>query len=217
VEVITPADAFRLVLEAIDAEVYSNYADKITSYAWFWYPKSLRVPDGAHATATNALTSLRKHIRDGQITLRGVLRPENPPADIDPADCKDGQLHVFDQTLTIYVEGEGFKVARRYQRVFCVEKDVSKVAENISKNRFSSSEHELDLKKATSAMLRHVISAVYDDAASAGNKPPNIIELAAAVQPRLKEAGYEASGRQIKKIGSEQQFKLRRLPAGQRA
>jgi hypothetical protein len=70
------------------------------------------------------------------------------------------------------------------------------------------------LKGATPSMIRNVIGAVYDDADKAKTKPPNINELPAAVQPRLKAKGYAASGRQIKQIGGEQPFKLRRLSPG---
>ena len=74
--------------------------------------------------------------------------------------------------------------------------------------------HELALKEATPSMIRDAIGAVYDDADKAKTKPPNINELPAAVQPRLKAGGYAASGRQIKQIGGEQPFKLRRLSPG---
>jgi hypothetical protein len=107
-EVIAPVEAFRLILCALDAEIHASCADKITSYAWFWYPKSLRISGCANLIANNALMLLRKHIKEGDIRVRGVLRPENPPTEIDSADCKDGQLHVFDQTLTIYGEGKRF-------------------------------------------------------------------------------------------------------------
>jgi hypothetical protein len=76
-------------------------------------------------------------------------------------------------------------------------------------------EDKVALKEATPSMIRDVIGAVYDDADKAKIKPPNILELPKAVQPRLKAEGYAASGRQIKQIGGEQPFKLRRLPAGQ--
>jgi hypothetical protein len=69
---------------------------------------------------------------------------------------------------------------------------------------------EPKLKSAPESMIRRVITDVYDAADKEKTKPPNINELPAKVQPRLKDLGYEASGRQIKVIGKD--FSDRRLP-----
>jgi hypothetical protein len=87
---------------------------------------------------------------------------------------------------------------------------VEKIVEGISKNRLSSFDAEPALKKATVSLIRNEIAAVY------GVAQPNINKLPAVVQARLKKLGYEASGRQIKEIGSEPQFKHRRRRPGQK-
>jgi hypothetical protein len=114
-------------------------------------------------------------------------------------------LDVFNQTLEIPAQSAA--PARIYKHVFCVKDDVMKIVREIASNG--------NLTLASEKEIRDQIAAVYDNAATVGTKPPNINELPGAVQPRLKEAGHEASGRQIKKIGDEPQFKLRRLRAGQ--
>jgi hypothetical protein len=66
------------------------------------------------------------------------------------------------------------------------------------------------LKSAPDSIIRTAIVDVYDAADEEKTKPPNINELPAKVQPRLKDRGYQASGRQIKNIGKD--FSDRRLP-----
>jgi hypothetical protein len=73
-----------------------------------------------------------------------------------------------------------------------------------------ASKHHSLLKPASEKEIRDQIAAVYADA------QPNINQLPGAVQPRLEQRGYKASGRQIKKIGREPQFKNRRRGPGQK-
>jgi hypothetical protein len=203
---ITPADAFRLMLHARLLARYDRqfkFVDKITSYYWFWWWKSHRIPKPAHAIADETIKALCKYIREGKIRL--LSRTQIPPVDIDPIDCSLGELHVFNQTLTI--DAQSASPARVHKHVFCDETDVAKIVEHISKNR---SECDPALKKATPRILRNVIAAVYEKG------QPNINQLPDAVRPRLKKLGYEASGRQIKKIGEEPEFKRRRRAPGQK-
>jgi hypothetical protein len=218
--VITPADAFRLLLSARYRKSKLKFADNIDA-RWLTYPERLagrfvasneRIPRSVTRSANEAIQLLRDRVKAGSIRLRGELHTSEPPADIDPQDCLRGELDVFGQTLSVYARARDIKAARVYRFVSCVKSDVLKIADEISKQPAAS---EPALKKATPPILRDAIAAVYDAAAKAGTKPPNIIELPAAVQPRLKTAGYEASGRQIKEIGSEPRFKHRRLAPGQ--
>jgi hypothetical protein len=143
VDVIAPADAFRHFFCTSDREIGSRFADKITSYAWFWYPKSQRIPYPVHAAADRALKRFCKHVREGDIRLRGELLAENPPAEIDRADCIVGELHVFNQTLTIYAQG--LRPARVYRRVFCVKDDVLRIVRGTTQNKLGAPlEHDWD-------------------------------------------------------------------------
>jgi hypothetical protein len=65
-----------------------------------------------------------------------------------------------------------------------------------------------------SAPRQEIGAAIYDAADAAGEKPPNIRELPAAVLPRLEERGYWASGRWIQEVGGAQEFKRRRRQPG---
>jgi hypothetical protein len=204
-DVIAPVDALRQMLIARCGETVLEFTEKIGD--WLWYPETWRIPIWVREAADEMEKLLRKHIRE-DIRLRGELN-NNPPIDIDRADCLEGKLDIFQHTLTIH---RGGALVRVYRNVFCVKDDVTKAADGIS----NGLKNEPALKPATSMIVYNVIAAIYDDAAKSGAKPPNIVELPDAVKPRLKELGYEASGREIKKIGGDQSFKLRRLARGQK-
>jgi hypothetical protein len=70
------------------------------------------------------------------------------------------------------------------------------------------------LKQAPRATVEEAIKAAYDVADAAGDKPPNIKELPAAVQPLLEQRGYSASARSIQELGNAPTFKVRRRSPG---
>src|SRR5262249_19770901 len=53
------------------------------------------------------------------------------------------------------------------------------------------------LSPASETEIHKAITQVYDDAASADKKPPNVKEVVAPAQAILRRAGYEASGLRI--------------------
>jgi hypothetical protein len=238
-DIISPADAFRLLLSARYRRTTLQFADKINSYAWFGYPKSLGIPLCVHAAALAAIKKLCRHVKGGDIRLRGELCKEVPPVDIDQADCLVGELDVFNQTLTIH--GQGLTIDRIYRRVFCSAPDVARIAEGISTEPVAPvAPVELVTpvepvapvkpvapverspfavvatlnRNVPSHIIRSAITAVYDDADKGVGPRPNINELPSAVQPRLAALGYQASGRQIKQIGKEKEFSSRRNEVG---
>jgi hypothetical protein len=206
-KIIAPADAFRMLLQAQDSTL--DFANKVSSYDWFLYPELSGASSSEYAAVDEAIKRLCTHVRAGEIRVRGE-RQRDPPADIDPADCKVGELDVFNQTLTVF--GQGFEAERVYRRVYCVETDVLRIVRNISKNRAGPVPR---LKPAPPTTIRQVIASVYDEADKGGPRP-NINKLPTAVRAQLEALGYEASGRKIKKIGREPQFARRRGEVGKR-
>jgi hypothetical protein len=73
-----------------------------------------------------------------------------------------------------------------------------------------------DLKKASMAAIRQAITGVYDSAEAAGEKPPNIKELPAAVSSVLKAKGYRTTGSLVMKLGRDAEYTKRRRPRGLR-
>jgi hypothetical protein len=69
-------------------------------------------------------------------------------------------------------------------------------------------------KQAPITAIHEAISAVYDEAAGAGQKPPNVREISAPVQSRLREQGLKASARQIEELASDDRHKGRRRERG---
>jgi hypothetical protein len=115
---VTLGDAFRIILRAR----YSSrpaLADEIRSYAWFWYDASL--PKEEVAVAKEALNALKEGIAQGKIRLRGALDLSLPLQNIDPADVRSGELHIFDGTLEVSLNN---KVVRTYRQVHCYEADL---------------------------------------------------------------------------------------------
>jgi hypothetical protein len=161
---------------------------------------------------------LRKHVHGGDIGLRGELN-NNPPIKIDRADCLEGKLDIYQQTLTIH---RGRTRVRTYHNVFCVKDDVMKIVESISKDRPGLVQRDWPpiestaLKPAPDGIIRDQISSVYSDAERTGSKAPNLEELISPVRERLKSLDYKASRERIRNIGSEPQFKSRRGPVGKR-
>jgi hypothetical protein len=71
------------------------------------------------------------------------------------------------------------------------------------------------LKRSVSmAMINEEIKSEYEAAEATGRKPPNIKELAAAVQLLLEQKGFSASKRHIQRLGEAEEFKTRRRPPG---
>lgn len=70
-------------------------------------------------------------------------------------------------------------------------------------------------KPASSAKIRQIVKAVYNEAKNAGRKPPNKDkELPKLVQQKLSEVGLTSSKRRIAKIGEEPEFAQRRRKPG---
>jgi hypothetical protein len=63
-------------------------------------------------------------------------------------------------------------------------------------------------------MIHAEIGAVYDDAERNAAKPPSIRELLQPVSRRLKDKGFHAGQREIRKIGQKPEFAARRWPRG---
>jgi hypothetical protein len=223
VDIIAPVDAFRRMLAARYGKAALKFAEEINSYAWFYFPKSAhikvrkgkvrklaKIPLTVHAAAERTLKLLCRHVREGDIGLRGELN-NNPPIDIDRADRLIGKLDIFQQTLTIY---RG-RTARTYHNVFCVKGDVTKIVNHISKDRSGTTPITLE-EASEPTIIRDAIRSVYDDADKGGPRP-NINELPKAVLPRLEKLGYRPpSGKQIKSIGREKEFVGRRRKIGKR-
>ena len=126
---------------------------------------------------------LRKSVREGEIRVRGELKASDPPDDIDRADCLVGEFNVFEQTLTISVQGRRTP-ARVYRRVFGVRDGVMTIVEAIAKKRSGFT----TLRPAAPTMIIDAIKSVYD-AANKGGPRPNINDLPAFVVPLLEEQG----------------------------
>ena len=70
--------------------------------------------------------------------------------------------------------------------------------------------HEDQLRR----MVHEAITAVYDEARAFGEAPPNIKQIIAPVQARLRALGHRQSGRQIQKLAEAPQHKARRRKPG---
>jgi len=66
------------------------------------------------------------------------------------------------------------------------------------------------LRDAPDGEIKRAIKTVYENAKTAGKKPPNIKELASEVQPILKSAGYRTSNHRIQQLGDEFKDERRR-------
>jgi len=70
------------------------------------------------------------------------------------------------------------------------------------------------LRPASDSMIDSAINDTYTEADHAGVKPPNIIEIVAPVQERLRTKGYQASGRQIQRLADANKYRNRRRKPG---
>jgi hypothetical protein len=62
--------------------------------------------------------------------------------------------------------------------------------------------------------IRRALTDEYDEAETEGRKPPNVKEVVGPVKERLRENGYEASGRRISDLAGEEEYKSRRRKPG---
>jgi hypothetical protein len=70
-----------------------------------------------------------------------------------------------------------------------------------------------ELRQAPERAIHEAITAAYDQAGAAGEKPPNLKEIVAPAQAILRVQGYKASGRQIQNLaGADQHNNRRRKP-----
>jgi hypothetical protein len=70
------------------------------------------------------------------------------------------------------------------------------------------------LKPAPESKIDEAINAEYDTAEQKGLKAPNVKEIVALVQPRLRAQGFNASGRQIQQVADADKHKSRRRQPG---
>jgi hypothetical protein len=71
-------------------------------------------------------------------------------------------------------------------------------------------------RKTLDDLINIEIAAVYDDAEKAGEKPPNIKELADIVLLRLKAKGLRTTKLRIMELGDDKKYASRRWPIGKR-
>jgi hypothetical protein len=71
-----------------------------------------------------------------------------------------------------------------------------------------------ELRRAPDASIHRAILEEYDAANAKGLKAPNLKEIIPAVQKRLKNAGFEASGRRIQKLAADRRYQGRRREPG---
>jgi hypothetical protein len=83
-----------------------------------------------------------------------------------------------------------------------------------TKRETQPSQSQLKLKPAPDRIVIEAIRCAYDAARDEGRNPPNIKQLAAAVQPILQERGFSTSGRHIQQLGDADEFKRRRRRPG---
>jgi hypothetical protein len=72
------------------------------------------------------------------------------------------------------------------------------------------------LPPAPVAMIIDELRSEYDRAEAACEKPPNVKEVARAVQLVLQQKGYRASRRQIEELAEAEEFARRRWPRGKK-
>jgi hypothetical protein len=70
------------------------------------------------------------------------------------------------------------------------------------------------LKPAPDPEIHEAITKAYDSAKKAGEKPPNVKQIAAPVQAILRNAGYQASGNRIQQLASDARHDGRRRKPG---
>jgi hypothetical protein len=70
------------------------------------------------------------------------------------------------------------------------------------------------LRPAPEDEIRRALTAEYDDAKRDDRKPPNVKEVVAPVQERLRAKGYEASGRHISELAGGKEYSSRRWKPG---
>jgi hypothetical protein len=71
-----------------------------------------------------------------------------------------------------------------------------------------------ELRMASASMIDTEISDAYSAAERAGQKPPNIKEIAKVVQDGLLAKGYQASVPKIQKLAEAEKHKRRRRKPG---
>jgi hypothetical protein len=71
------------------------------------------------------------------------------------------------------------------------------------------------LGPAPAHKINSTINAVYNEAEAAGHKPPNVKEIVAPVQEKLKAQGFETSDRQIENLAGAKVYQKRRWKPGE--
>jgi hypothetical protein len=71
-----------------------------------------------------------------------------------------------------------------------------------------------ELAHVSRSKLNETIRAVYDEAESKQQKPPNLNEIVKPVKDRLIKESFEATGREIQAAAGAKEFAQRRLAAG---
>ncbi len=131
---LKPLDAFRIILRAIYPQ-RPELADEIKEIRWFHYPKRHGVTAEESTAAWAALSAIKENVREHKIRLRGILKANDAPHDIDPIDIAEGELDIWEQTLEVSTKG----VEKLYRQIHCVADDVRRLAKSVAGESISKS------------------------------------------------------------------------------
>lgn len=121
--VVTPIEAFRALLRTIYPE-NPDLADQITSYHWFHYRGRDDASDQNYRRARVALYLIKRGLRHGRIRVSGVLNAHQSETEVDAADLRAGELHLFDATLDCWRRMPG----RIFRGIYFRAEDIAAIA-----------------------------------------------------------------------------------------
>ena len=195
--------------------------DHILRAKWISLKEALRLVE--RRLGKNAKDEICDMANECKLTVRGM--PDSLPYQLYYAIV--GRKHGF-ELVAKWVDWEN-SASNRDDGMIAITRDLEILNDNAFRSLLSGDPNQKQAddggqeeeatrsqakRPAPAKMIRAAIQATYDAAEAGGQKPPNIKELPAAVQQRLEEKGFSASGRAIQKIGAAEEFKNRRLPPG---
>jgi hypothetical protein len=158
----------------------------------------------------------------GEAAIRRALAAarQYPPRIGSPEDlyhaCADGRVKAYgriDSGKMVPIppmEWTGSGPSKRWTEIIFKVTELRRKFSADPRNMQKSSE----LRQAPEREINRAITAAYDEAEAAGEKPPNMKGIVLPVQMILRAQGRRASGRQIQELARAKQHKNRRRKPG---
>jgi hypothetical protein len=198
-ELITPADAFKLLLrdDILFDEILARGRTWFESRYYRAVERSDALDRSVLRIAKATLKTLRNGVKSGSVRLYASF--DGGESKLIPlGDQQDGDLNVFERRLEVYKQGGGFAIETVYKRVRCIKADVLQIIPPATKTPSPPLTQTPAVRPmlATRLKSKHrqkpvkvILALTYPDGIPQGIEPAALVKQVGEEWSRRKESG----------------------------